>query len=482
MIQHIFVKTCVAGACLVMASGAWAAAGVLLLSEGAVNLRAAGGEQRPGVAGGAVEPGDTVLTQQGRTQIRFTDGSLVSLQPNTEFKIENYTLANNGGTGSSMVLNLLKGGLRTITGLIGRSDLSAYRMNTRTATIGIRGTEFQAVLCEASCKEPDGLYVRTGEGSVVLTNTAGELVIARGQAGFVASPVTPPARTNSTPVLTAAVGNPLAMPPVLPSLGSDLGFQVGAILSANNLGPLTVLSQGGGALAFSGSVVIDGETNASGDTASGSGFGNGTDTAGLYLVNNAIRGFVVRGPDAIGSITVDKVESAGTDGSLYWGRWTDTNMRVNASGLGTAGTVARVVVLPDTFNLHYIVGTTVPTIPTAGSATFNFVGGTPSTDASGGVGAGITSGMLTADYFYRVMSGNFSVSHGGSTYSVNAYSLPLTAAKFSGTGTASGTQTYSTAISGFLSGAGAPTGVGLAYSIQSPSAISGVGAFKATAP
>ena len=479
MTKQKFAKTCVAGACLLAASGAWAAAGVLLLSEGAVNLRAAGGEQRLGVAGGAVEVGDTVLTQQGRTQIRFTDGSLVSLQPNTEFRVENYTLVSNGGAGSSLVMNLLRGGLRTITGLIGRLDKSAYRMNTKTATIGIRGTEFQAVLCEASCKEPDGLYVRTGEGSVVLTNTAGELVIARGQAGFVASPVTPPARTNNTPVLTAAAGNPQTLPPVLPSLGLDSGFQVGAILSANDLGSLTVLSQGGAALASSGSLVIDGVTTSSNETSSGSGVSNGSGTAGYYLVNNAIRGFVVQGPDAMGSITVDSVKSAGTDGSLYWGRWTGTNLRVNASGLGTAASDSGVLALPDTFNLHYIVGNTVPTIPTTGMATFNFVGGTPSTDASGGIGAGITGGALTADYVQQQISGSFSVSHGASSYAVTAAGLSLAAAKFGGTGTATGPGIYNTTINGFLSGTGAPTGAGLAYSIQSPSAISGVGAFKA---
>lgn len=470
-----FVKTCVASACLLTGTGAWSAAGVLLLSEGAVNLRAAGGEQRLGVAGGPVEPGDTVLTQQGRTQIKFTDGSLVSLQPNTEFKVENYAFTPGGGAGSSIVLSLLKGGLRTITGLIGRGDKAAYRMNTKTATIGIRGTEFTAVLCEASCKEPDGLYVRTGEGAVVLGNGAGELVIARGQAGFVPNPVTAPVRTNSTPVLTAAVSSPLNLPPVLPGIATDSGFPVGSILSANDLGPLIVLSQGGGAIAASGSVLVQGVYESDTGTASGTGAVGSSNTAGYYLVNNALRGFAVRGQNGFGSVTVDSVKDAGTDGTLYWGRWSGTNLRVNGSGLGT-GAVNESLALPDSFSLHYIVSNTVPTIPTTGSMTFNFVGGTPSTDASGGLGAGMTGGTLTADYFYQQVSTNFSVSHGGSSYAVTASGMPLTAAKFTGTGSAG---SYSTSLSGFLTGSGAPTGAGLAYTIQAPTAISGVGAFKA---
>ena len=42
-------------------------------------------------AGHTVQTGDTIITgYDGRAQIRFSDGSLVSLQPRTEFRIDRY--------------------------------------------------------------------------------------------------------------------------------------------------------------------------------------------------------------------------------------------------------------------------------------------------------------------------------------------------------------------------------------------------------
>ena len=51
----------------------------------------------------------------------------------------------------SLLLGLLKGGLRVATGLIGKRNPAAVSFSTPTATIGIRGTEFDARLCEDDC-------------------------------------------------------------------------------------------------------------------------------------------------------------------------------------------------------------------------------------------------------------------------------------------------------------------------------------------
>jgi hypothetical protein len=50
-----------------------------------------------------------------------------------------------------MVINMLRGGLRAITGLIAKSSPNAARIQTNTATIGIRGTDFDARICSADC-------------------------------------------------------------------------------------------------------------------------------------------------------------------------------------------------------------------------------------------------------------------------------------------------------------------------------------------
>ena len=75
---------------------------------------------------------------------------------------------------------MLKGGLRAITGLIGRTRPAAFRMETRNATIGIRGTDFMAAL-------DDQLYLQVTSGSVSMENTAGSLALDTGQTAAVAS-------------------------------------------------------------------------------------------------------------------------------------------------------------------------------------------------------------------------------------------------------------------------------------------------------
>lgn len=56
-----------------------------------------------------------------------------------------------GPVRQTAVFKLLKGGFRTVTGLIGKSDRSEYRVSTQTATIGIRGTDYEVIICDAAC-------------------------------------------------------------------------------------------------------------------------------------------------------------------------------------------------------------------------------------------------------------------------------------------------------------------------------------------
>ncbi len=118
------------------------AAGAARIDFAAGNVSAVSpsGTQRPLGKGSEVAAGETIATgDNGRTQLRFADGAQVSLQPKTEFRIDAYDYKGNGE--DKGFFNLLRGGLRTITGLIGRTNKYAYRVTTQVATIGIRGTE-----------------------------------------------------------------------------------------------------------------------------------------------------------------------------------------------------------------------------------------------------------------------------------------------------------------------------------------------------
>jgi hypothetical protein len=50
-----------------------------------------------------------------------------------------------------MFMQLVRGGFRAVTGLIAKSSPNAARVQTNTATIGIRGTDFDARICARDC-------------------------------------------------------------------------------------------------------------------------------------------------------------------------------------------------------------------------------------------------------------------------------------------------------------------------------------------
>jgi len=489
-------------------------AGTIILASGEVFVRDASGTQRRAAVGALVESGETVLTQNGRAQVRFTDGGLISLQPVTEFKITNYRFQEPGRTDDASVFNLVKGGLRAITGLIPLRNRLSYQLDTGYASIGIRGTEFLALLCIASCKEPDGLYVHTGEGIIFVRNVAGEIDVGRGQTAFVASPNVAPQRTTVVPAVTAkATTSAAAAPAAVPGVGAASEFQPGTIQTTNTLGAMTPFTSAGfGFAASSGSITFEGTIYAPrpGQKTGGSGAGaftpanfaeaaaqNITAVVGAYMNGNEVRGGIVYatepGNSALGSIMFDSVKNAGADGGLYWGRWSGTNVNVYA---GLNGVFAKATVaIPDTTSIHYILGSPVPTIPTTGTATYSFIGGTPATDQTGVVGSGIASGTLTANFLSNVVGANITVNFKGADNILTA-TMPFdswTRAAFSSdqkggvasAGPVTNPSAWPAHVSGFFAGSNSPTApsrAGITYDIQRPSvpAVVGVGAFGCT--
>lgn len=165
---------------------------------GSVMALNSAGTQRPLTKGAEVSNGDTIRTGDGgRAQVRFSDGALISLQPSTEFRIDNYQFSNKPDGQEKGFFSLIKGGMRTITGLIGRSNRDNYKVTTSVATIGIRGTEYTAGLNPAGEK----LLVHTGEGLVEVCNSAGCVLLAAGESGAVGGKNDRPQRTDVRPQL-----------------------------------------------------------------------------------------------------------------------------------------------------------------------------------------------------------------------------------------------------------------------------------------
>lgn len=115
--------------------------------------------------------GDTLITgKQGRTQIRFIDGAVVSLRPESELNIQKYAYGKTKADEGSL-MTLIKGGFRTITGAIGKEK---YKLITSMATIGIRGTHYEVVIDNGQ------MFVALWDGGVTLSNNAGAIDLGLG--------------------------------------------------------------------------------------------------------------------------------------------------------------------------------------------------------------------------------------------------------------------------------------------------------------
>ena len=180
---------------LISVTSAAMADGKLTHLSGQVAVQKADGSRVVGATGVRVVQGDTVITGiNGFARIELSDGGEMVIRPDTQLKIENYFYNKDQPAQDSFIFRTIKGGFRAITGLISkRGNRDAYQANTPTATIGVRGTQYDLRVCQADCGAmDDGTYVAVRFGEVLAANTQGSLAIKAGQAGVVA--------TNQPPV------------------------------------------------------------------------------------------------------------------------------------------------------------------------------------------------------------------------------------------------------------------------------------------
>lgn len=211
----------------VVPSGTACAEGVLTHMSGPVSVQRAGGAAVTAQAGTLVNVGDTLLTGHGAyVRMTMTDGSEIVLRPDSQFVMEVYRFIESDPVQDNFVFRVLKGGLRTITGYIGkRGNRNAYKAVTATSTIGIRGTQYDLRLCEANCgASADGTYLAVRFGAIETANALGMLTVSAGQFAFV------PALRAPT-ILPRDPGIGFTPPPSIPKLDEKKKVQAGALVS-----------------------------------------------------------------------------------------------------------------------------------------------------------------------------------------------------------------------------------------------------------
>lgn len=177
-----------------LAATAADAAGTVVMLTGRATALGVDGTVRTLAKNDTVFSGDLVNSGAGSyVNLKFADGAFFLLRPETRFQIEQYdyatsaapaaapatpikpapTVANPNpaplvtapqqqtGSGSSRAFfRLVKGGFRSVSGLIGKFNRDDYRVSTPVATIGIRGTRYSARLCEGACEDREQIVTK----------------------------------------------------------------------------------------------------------------------------------------------------------------------------------------------------------------------------------------------------------------------------------------------------------------------------------
>lgn len=177
---------------LITANAYAASVGTVIFSQGKIFSTSASSQTRVLTKGSAVESGDTIKTEaDAMLQITMIDGAKFALQPNTTFKVDDYIYNGAEDGNERAFFSLVKGALRTVTGVIGKKNKQNYSGRTPTATIGVRGTEYALRF--------DGItLVTVGDGAISICNQSNCLDLDAGQSGIVLDKDAAPKLTDKT--------------------------------------------------------------------------------------------------------------------------------------------------------------------------------------------------------------------------------------------------------------------------------------------
>lgn len=171
--------------------------GQAIAIEGTVN--AVGEDQQARVLkrGSSLYVGDSIeVAADSKAQLKFVDGGLVTLIANTQYRIDSYEFTNKKKEFSS---ELVDGGMRAMTGTIGKKNPSDYNIKTPVATIGVRGTILEALYQNGE------LHVRSVSGVVRVRNEGGTATLRPGLSVSTNSSTTMGTPSTTPPAALSAI-------------------------------------------------------------------------------------------------------------------------------------------------------------------------------------------------------------------------------------------------------------------------------------
>ena len=101
-----------------------------------------GESRQPVHSGDGVATRDRIVTgPSSAAALVLRDGTAITVGPNSTVDLTSFQFEPTRQEGG-MVIGLIKGSIRFITGFIGKHNPESVRISTLTATAGIRGTDF----------------------------------------------------------------------------------------------------------------------------------------------------------------------------------------------------------------------------------------------------------------------------------------------------------------------------------------------------
>jgi len=181
-----------------------------------------------GVKGTGMEMNDTVRTTQGKVGITFEDQTRVQVNENSKLVIDDFVYDPKKGTGK-VALNMALGTVRYASGQIAKHNPQSVNINTPSATVSVRGTDFTATVDELgrstfillpSC--PNDRMTRTVSdietnckvGEIIVESDAGQVILNQPfQATRVDSRSAPPSPPTILKLSEGAINNMLIVSP-----------------------------------------------------------------------------------------------------------------------------------------------------------------------------------------------------------------------------------------------------------------------------
>ena len=173
-------------AALFVADLAVAAGAVVTSLSGNVQVQTGAAAPRVLRVGDEVAQGDSVVTGANSSVVmKFDDGQIAALTANSHMRVATYNYDPPTQRGS-ILLSLVVGGMRAITGFIGHNQPNNVRFRAATATIGIRGSDGTIITDGVS------VAVTVTEGAFTLTLGTETIVIPAGRGAIGANGVITP--------------------------------------------------------------------------------------------------------------------------------------------------------------------------------------------------------------------------------------------------------------------------------------------------